>query len=194
MIKPTPKPKLGPSKTAIRSAAGAADMQRKARLSEQRRRRPPLVALTYEGDPLATVAESPAEGLGVLNQMIEAVEATVAADAESPELKRYKGVRADIAVARKRQEDVSYYTVVVFNDKAECDAFLRVIKDVCALDPRGDLFIDGRALVAGLKSKGIGIDLPPPAYDLAKVKAEAPAETSITRKHPKIRKGARHDG
>jgi len=96
------------------------------------------------------------------------------------ELEKWKKNRARVKEIRERQADVGYYTVLVFDTRGQCQAFVDwlVAKHIIGRD--GDLFIDGRHV-----AEALGVKLPPPEYEMTTSVALSQGETKAMLKIPK---------
>lgn len=102
------------------------------------------------------------------------------------ELEKWKANRERVRQIRERQADAGYYTVLVFDDSGQCSAFIDALVARHLIPRGGDLFIDGRLL-----AQSMGIELPPPAYEMTTSVALSKGKT---REMAKIPKGYAHEG
>ena len=128
-------------------------------------------------------ASDPPATLGEINGAIKAIDKAKPKPKNKlsgEELEKWKANRARVKEIRERQADAEYYTVLVFDTRGQCQAFVDALIARMAIPRHGDLFIDGRHLASHL-----GIDLPAPEYGMTTSVALSQGRTKTMQKVPK---------
>jgi len=140
------------------------EMRERQQMQMRRAKMGPLKNLEHDGDPLEDkeFSEDPIEELNDL----------VRHTGEAIQEEKKKVALADQHVRHQNTDvkawsDAKFFTVLVFDTGKQCTAFIDALKVKCHLSMEGDLFLDGRHIADAL-----GIELPPPEYQLKKHKTE----------------------